>query len=159
MKYFSTSCLLGLGFFGNSLGDLGQRVRGDDGLAPELHRNHPHRSQRSESHRKYTVCFNKNTSSNELEAFESVFNEFITERIPNFDLVQVEVPHAMVDEVLLDIRSQTIVSVVENVLTLQSHNIYWNKARIASNAMPEKYSGNQEFHGSGFDADIYVIDT
>eukprot|EP00121_Abeoforma_whisleri_P008626 Awhi_evm1s7919 len=162
MKYFSTSCLVILCLFASTLSEptSTQRYRrGKDGLAPELHRNHPHLSQRSDNHRKFTVCFHRSISLDEMQEFEAMFNEFIAERLPNFDLVHLEIPNDMVEDVLLDIRSQSFVKVVENVLTLQSHDIYWNKARISSKAMPETFSGSQEFYGSGHKADIYIIDS
>eukprot|EP00121_Abeoforma_whisleri_P010697 Awhi_evm1s9869 len=158
MIFLLTTCLVALGLCNTSFGVRPQRNRGIDELAPELHRDHPHR-QRTDSHVKYAVCFHADTSPDEFEKFESIFNEFIIERLPNFDLVHVEIPLALVEDVTVDIRSQSYVKVIENFLMLHSHDIYWNKARGASNTMPDNLSGNQEFYGSGFDADIYIIDT
>eukprot|EP00121_Abeoforma_whisleri_P002692 Awhi_evm1s2422 len=106
MKILLTTCLVALGI-SNTFGDR-LSSRGLDELAPELHRDHPHR-QRTDSHLKYAVCFHTDISLDESEKFESIFNEFIIERLPNFDLVHVEIPLALVEDVIVDIRSQSYV--------------------------------------------------
>eukprot|EP00121_Abeoforma_whisleri_P015528 Awhi_evm1s14302 len=144
----------------NSFGTRVKRNRDENGLAPELHKDHPNVHRREyNGFSKYTVCFYQDASLSEISKFHSEFDEFIVARLPNFNLVQLEVPVILSEDVILDIRAQQVVAVVENVLTLTSHDIHWNKARTGAIHFNDIGSGNQKFYGSGFDAYIYVIDS
>eukprot|EP00121_Abeoforma_whisleri_P005234 Awhi_evm1s4736 len=132
-----------------------RRSRDEHGLAPEINGNHPHRMRSSEDSLKYAVGFRY------FE--EDGFSEFIVQKIENFDLVHVEIPISMAEDVLVDIRSKSYVEGVENILKLHSHNIYWNKARVGlrthSEFMIKGNSNQREIIGIGHDVYIYVIDS
>eukprot|EP00121_Abeoforma_whisleri_P009343 Awhi_evm1s8587 len=142
-----------------------RRNRDEKDLAPELNKNHPHVYRRQLNDiLKYTVGFYEDTPSNEILSFQTEFEEFIVANLPHFDVVQLEIPTALTEDVILDIRAKTYVEVVENVLTLRSHDkhrddIHWNKARIGAVQTQHTGTGSQQFYGSGYGAYIYIIDS
>eukprot|EP00121_Abeoforma_whisleri_P016691 Awhi_evm1s15304 len=152
--------ILSFSLLDSSFGLRARRRRDVDDLAPEVNKNHPQVYRRNANDlSKYTVCFYEDTPLHEISEFQNEFEEFIVKRLPNFDLVHVEIPTALSEDVILDIRAETFVEVVENVLTLSSHDIHWNKARVGAINFYDIGSGDQEFYGRGFGAYIYVIDS
>eukprot|EP00121_Abeoforma_whisleri_P004602 Awhi_evm1s4160 len=134
----------------NSLSVFGvtQRRRDADGLAPELNKDHPHR-ERTSLHSSFQVCFHKTTSNSDWEDFDSVFDEFILKRLPNFDVVHLEIPNDLIEDVITEIRSLQYVEAVEHVISLfEHHQLYWNIARVISRTSNGK--SKAQVKGSGF---------
>eukprot|EP00121_Abeoforma_whisleri_P015650 Awhi_evm1s14404 len=127
------------------------RVRDVDGLAPELNRDHPHR-QRSADSFQLSVCFVKSISTAEMSDFKEFFDEFVIKRLPGFDIVHIELPNSLAEEVILDIRSKFYVEAVEHPVLIHEHvneqDIYWNLARITTRAPIA--TQQQLFEGSGY---------
>eukprot|EP00121_Abeoforma_whisleri_P008479 Awhi_evm1s7785 len=151
----------------------GSRTARDvDGLAPIWNEGHPHIFRRSADALRYGIMFFPETQSEQLNEFETDFAEFFVKKYPSFEnFMYLDIPDALSDDVLLDIRQRGYVEVVEHVLTVKHHDVnsgtmnaqdslYWNKLALSTEDYDKPFNKERgEFLGLGFNSVIYVVDS
>eukprot|EP00121_Abeoforma_whisleri_P006265 Awhi_evm1s5695 len=137
------------------------RRRASVSLAPEINKDHPHASHRRNPElKKCTVSFFVDTEEAELTEFKNEFEEFITAELGIFSLIHLELPQALSEEIILEIREKSFVQAVEHSVELRQNNFYWNKKRIgAKDAKDVNMNQKSSFGGDGEGVYIFVIDS
>eukprot|EP00121_Abeoforma_whisleri_P010680 Awhi_evm1s9853 len=109
------------------------RRRASISLAPEINKNHPHASHRRNSDlMKCTVSFFVDAEEAEWEEFKNEFEEFITAELGLLSLVHLELPQALSEDVILEIREKLYVQAIEHSVELRQNNFYWNKKLVGA---------------------------
>eukprot|EP00121_Abeoforma_whisleri_P008934 Awhi_evm2s8201 len=132
-----------------------------DNLAPEMNANHPQLFKRSSDTTRYTIKFYNGHHESHFQEFQGEHSEFIIKELPLIDAVHIEIPDAIKEEVIFNIRQKQYVEAVENELTIREHNMYWNKDMV--NQRTETPLGpnyrNGELDGKGRRTKIIIIDS
>eukprot|EP00121_Abeoforma_whisleri_P002645 Awhi_evm1s2381 len=130
-------------------------------LAPEINKNHPHAShRRNPDLMKCTVSFFTDAEEVELNEFKNQFEEFITAELSMFSMIHLELPQALSEDIILEIREKLYVQAIEHSVELRQNNFYWNKKRVgARDTVEVDVNQKSNFGGNGQATYIYVIDS
>eukprot|EP00121_Abeoforma_whisleri_P016674 Awhi_evm2s15289 len=126
-------------------------------LCPEINKGHPHRVKRSATSSSFTVGYKENVSLTDKSEFESEFQEFIRKSLPIFNLIFFEIPDSLEQDVIFDIRSRSVVRMVEHVVmrheAKREKSLHWNLDSLVHE------SNRKMIDGAGYGVTIYVVDS